>query len=74
MAVHPDFQRQGIGSKLLAEVCKLADESGQDIYLESTPAGLKLYQNTGFVSLESVELFDGEYCVTSMLRKSSPVS
>jgi hypothetical protein len=52
----------------------LADESGQDIYLESTPAGLKLYQNTGFVSLESVELFDGEYCVTSMLRKSSPVS
>jgi predicted N-acetyltransferase YhbS len=69
MAVHPDFQYQGIGRKLLAEVCSLADESSQDIYLESTPTGLKLYQNTGFESLGSIALFGGEYSWTWMLRK-----
>lgn len=70
MAVHPDFQGQGIGSKLLAEVCILADRWSQDIYLEATPAGLKLYQNTGFESVGEITLFDGEYCLTCMMRKA----
>jgi ribosomal protein S18 acetylase RimI-like enzyme len=74
MAVHPDYQGQGIGSNLLAEICNLADKSSQDIYLESTPAGLRLYQKTGFESLETWELFDRGYRLTFMLRKSSPVS
>jgi ribosomal protein S18 acetylase RimI-like enzyme len=73
MAVHPDFQAQGIGSKLLAEICHLADSSSQDVYLESTPVGLKLYQNTGFESL-GVIFFEGEYCLTCMLRKADLAS
>jgi ribosomal protein S18 acetylase RimI-like enzyme len=69
MAVHPDFQGQGIGRELLAEICNLADKSSQDVYLESTPAGLKLYQKTGFESLGYIAFFDGEYSLTCMLRK-----
>lgn len=73
MAVHPDFQAQGIGRKLLAEVCRLVDESSQDFYLESTPVGLKLYQNAGFESLGNI-FFEGEYCLACMLRKANLAS
>ena len=69
MAVHPAYQAQGIGSKLLAEVCHLADKSSQDFYLESTPVGMKLYRNAGFESLGNI-FFGGEYCLTCMLRKA----
>jgi ribosomal protein S18 acetylase RimI-like enzyme len=72
MAVHPDYQGRGIGGKLLARICSLADDSCQDVYLEATPAGLKLYQKAGFEGLGRMTLFDGEYSLTCMLRK--PVS
>jgi ribosomal protein S18 acetylase RimI-like enzyme len=54
MAVDPEWQGRGIGKLLLAEDCKRADQAGQDIYLESTVAGKRLYQ-----SLESVKSWMG---------------
>jgi ribosomal protein S18 acetylase RimI-like enzyme len=74
MAVHPDFQGQGIGVRLLAEICGLADSSNQDVYLEATPAGLRLYQKTGFESLGEITIFEGEYSLTCMLRKPASAS
>jgi ribosomal protein S18 acetylase RimI-like enzyme len=74
MAVHPDFQGRGIGGELLDRICSLADDSSQDVYLEATPAGLKLYQKAGFESLGEITLFDGEYSLTCMLRKPGPAS
>jgi GNAT superfamily N-acetyltransferase len=72
--VHPDFQGRGIGAKLLARICGLADDSSQDVYLEATPAGLELYQKAGFESLGKITLFDGEYSLTCMLRKPGSAS
>jgi len=70
MIVHPDYQGRGIGSKLLAEICRLADEVGQDVYLESSPAGTKLYLNAGFVRVGDIDLQEGRYVLACMLRKA----
>jgi GNAT superfamily N-acetyltransferase len=70
MIVHPDYQRRGIGTKLLAEVCSLADKVGQDIYLESSPRGTKLYLNAGFDRIGDIEMLDGAYVIVCMLRKA----
>jgi GNAT superfamily N-acetyltransferase len=70
MIVHPDYQRRGIGTKLLAEVCSLADKVGQDIYLESSPRGTKLYLNAGFDRIGDIEMLDGAYVIACMLRKA----
>jgi len=70
MVVHPDYQGRGIGSRLLAEVCKLADKVEQQIYLESSPAGAKLYLNAGFEKIGEIDLQEGQYVLACMLRKA----
>jgi GNAT superfamily N-acetyltransferase len=70
MVVHPDYQGRGIGSRLLAEVCRLADKAGQDIYLESSPVGTKLYLNAGFERIGNIDLQEGQYVLACMLRKA----
>lgn len=72
MIVHPDCQRRGIGSRLLAEVCSLTDEVGQDVYLESSPRGTKLYLNAGFDKIDNIDLLDGAYVLGCMLREARP--
>jgi len=69
MAVDPDYQGHGIAKRLLQKLCELADEAGQDIYLESTTAGLPLYKKAGFEVLGELSMLDGEYQLSSMLRK-----
>ena len=70
MAVDPKCQGRGIGKQLLAENCKLADQAGQDIYLESTSAGKKLYLAAGFEPLGEFKVLDGAVAVNPMLRKA----
>jgi ribosomal protein S18 acetylase RimI-like enzyme len=70
MAVDPDYHGQGIAKRLLQKLCEIADEAGQDIYLESTTAARTLYKNAGFEVLGELVILDGEYLLTSMLRKS----
>jgi len=77
MAVDPKFQGRGIGLKLLEYGFRIVDKSGQDLYLESTPGGKRLYQKAGFETLDSLDLssfnlLDGEYTLTAMLRKPKP--
>ena len=74
MIVHPDYQRRGIGSRLLAEVCSLTDKAGQDVYLESSPRGMKLYSNAGFDKIGEIDLLEGAYVLGCMLRKGSLTS
>jgi GNAT superfamily N-acetyltransferase len=69
MAVDPDYHGQGIAGQLLQKLCELPDEAGQDIYLESTIAARTLYKNAGFEVLGELEMLEGEYMLTSMLRK-----
>lgn len=70
MIVHPDYQRRGIGSRLLAGVCNLTDNVDQDIYLEASPRGTKLYLNAGFDRIADIDLLDGAYVLGCMLRKA----
>jgi len=72
MAVDPDYQGHGIAKRLLQKICEFADEAGQDIYLESTTAGLSLYKKAGFEVLGELSMLawlDGEYTLSAMLRK-----
>lgn len=58
--------------KLLEHGFEIVDKSGQDLYLESTPGGKRLYDKAGFETLQTLELLDGDYILTAMLRKSKP--
>lgn len=70
MAVDPKCQGRGIAKRLLAKDCELADRAGQDIYLESTPAGKRLYLTAGFELLGEQKILDGSVAVNPMLRKA----
>jgi len=74
MAVDPDYQGHGIAKQLMQKLCELADEAQQDIYLESTVAGLSLYKKAGFEVLGELSMLDGEYLLSSMLRKPKPLA
>jgi ribosomal protein S18 acetylase RimI-like enzyme len=69
MAVHPDYQGQGIAKRLLLKGLELADEAGEDVYLESTPGAKGLYLKVGFEVLEEFTVND-RFPMTVMLRKA----
>ena len=76
MVVHPDYQRRGIAKKLLLAACAHADKVGQDVYLEASPAGRKLYTSNGFEECgvdDLGKIVGAEYFpLTYMLRKFRP--
>ena len=43
MSVHPDHQRQGLGSKMLGRVCEEVDRLGWPAFAMASPAGVQLY-------------------------------
>ncbi|KAI5867563.1 acyl-CoA N-acyltransferase [Durotheca rogersii] len=70
MSVHPDHQRQGLGSKMLERVCEEIDRLGWPAFVMASPAGVRLYAKFGFDIVGRVETSEGEF--TSMLRQSRP--
>ncbi|TRX97631.1 hypothetical protein FHL15_001386 [Xylaria flabelliformis] len=48
MAVHPKYQRQGIGSMMMQRICKETDQQGQCAYVLAAPEGVPLYSKFGF--------------------------
>jgi ribosomal protein S18 acetylase RimI-like enzyme len=73
MTVRPDYQGQGIAKRLLLKGLGLADEAGEDVYLESTPSGKGLYQRVGFEVLEEFTVKD-TFAMTVMLWKAESKS
>ncbi|RMY61091.1 hypothetical protein D0863_11396 [Hortaea werneckii] len=67
--VDPDYQRQGIAGALLREGLEQADAQGLPAYLESTPEGALLYPRLGFETLEVMEMLDGRYRTSIMIRR-----
>ncbi|GAB1726200.1 hypothetical protein NU195Hw_g5286t1 [Hortaea werneckii] len=67
--VDPDYQRQGIAGALLREGLEQADAQGLPAYLESTPEGAFLYPRLGFETLEVIEMLDGRYRTSIMIRR-----
>jgi len=74
IAISPDYQRRGIGSKLVSYGVTKADEAGIPIFLTASPLGAKLYPKFGFLELErlevNVEEFGGESDEVNVHRKS----
>jgi putative acetyltransferase len=61
MMVHPDFWGQGIGSRLMTEILRLADEmlGLKRVELQvhtDNPAGIRLYEKSGF-TIEGTKYF-----------------
>jgi len=59
LAIHPGYQRQGVGSRLLDHHFTLVDSPDQTTvtapaYLESSPEGNRLYKSKGFVEVGEV--------------------
>lgn len=54
MAVHPDYQRQGVGALLMNWSIDAAERLDLPIYVESTVPGRHFYKAMGFESVEYV--------------------
>lgn len=61
MMVVPDCQRMGIGSRLLEDGLRVADEAGLPTWLGASDQGLSLYLKHGFVIDEVLEVDLGKY-------------
>ena len=51
ISVNPDFQRQGVGQKMLNHLIEYARKRAEQIFLEvrpSNPVAMELYRKTGF--------------------------
>lgn len=51
LAVHPEYQRRGVGAALVDWGLKHARERGEKAYLEATPFGIGLYLKKGFTTV-----------------------
>ena len=67
LCVHPEFQRKGVGTKLLDWGLERARERGQKVYLEATEFGIALYINKGFKELGEIVLGDREVVLPCMI-------
>ena len=47
MAVHPDYQRRGIGELLFKYEMDVCRQTGLPMYIESSKQGIKLYEKMG---------------------------
>lgn len=59
--VHPEYQRRGIGSKLLQWGKKKGDELGTKIWITSTPQARPVYEKNGWKVIEKHEIDLGKY-------------
>lgn len=67
MSVHPDFQRQGIGSAMLQRICDETDQCrGRCAYVLAAPEGVRLYLKFGFEVVGQVDTIYGN--IVSMFR------
>lgn len=73
--VHPEYQRQGIGSLLLEWGKKKADETRARIWLSSTPQAVSTYERNGWKVVERYDVMlekyggQGVYSRAWMLRE-----
>ena len=69
MLIHPDYQGEGVGKRLVRRGLEEVDKLGHDALLEGTTAGLPLYRSCGFEVLEEILLLDGRYPLGVMMRR-----
>ncbi|KAI9729534.1 MAG: hypothetical protein M1834_006730 [Cirrosporium novae-zelandiae] len=79
LAVLPQYQRKGVGKKLLAWGTDQADKNGHGCWIDATPQGKALYEQVGWEVYENIdtdlEVWGGEKYkgnisrICAMLRK-----
>lgn len=72
LATHPEYQRLGIGFKLIEQGVAKADEDGLACWCQSSPVGSQLYSKAAFRTLGSndYDLGDfGKYTFRYMIRR-----
>jgi len=69
VSVHPDYQKQGVGSMMMEHICKEADQLGGHLYVLASPAGVRLYSKFDFETVGQTNTEKG--VTTSMLRKAN---
>ena len=71
VTVKPEFQNQGMSSKLLKPMFEYLDRIGQDCYLEThKEENVKIYEHYGFELLEVSKIPKTDIVQYSMLRKT----
>lgn len=74
LAVHPGFQRRGVGDALVTWGLNQAGSRGEKVYLEASEFGIGLYLRKGFVALGNLAVGEeGTVVETCMLWKSDVV-
>lgn len=72
VTVKPEYQHQGMSSKLLNPMFKFLDRIGEDCYLEThKEENVKIYEHYGFELLEVSKIPKTDIVQYSMLRKSN---
>ncbi|KAL3421584.1 hypothetical protein PVAG01_08030 [Phlyctema vagabunda] len=61
LAVRPKYQRQGVGSKLLARGLELADRNNSKTFIQASPTGLSLYLRHGWEEVDEIVLDFSSY-------------
>ncbi|RDL41914.1 Acyl-CoA N-acyltransferase [Venustampulla echinocandica] len=61
LAVHQDYQRRGLGPKLLKHTLDLADAEGRLVYIEATTAGYPVYAKLGFKEINAISVDLSKY-------------
>ena len=56
LTINPEYQRRGVGGKLLEWGTQQADKHNEKIYLEASPAGRGLYLRHGFEIVGTLEV------------------
>ncbi|KAH2927247.1 hypothetical protein KXW73_008785 [Aspergillus fumigatus] len=66
LAVHPDYQGRGIGTRLLMVGVEEVRRLGLPAWLEASEAGYSVYRRCGFHDAERMELDFGKYGLSGM--------
>ncbi|RAH48589.1 GNAT family N-acetyltransferase [Aspergillus brunneoviolaceus CBS 621.78] len=65
LVTHPQHRRRGAATMLVRWGCELADRTGMPVYIDSTRAGVPVYERLGFVVVRE----DAEAGLFSMVRE-----
>jgi len=61
LVVDPEFQRMGVGKKLLQWGLAMADEQGVECWIDASPFGKGLYEKMGWKEISFVEVDLGKW-------------
>ena len=77
--MRPEFQRKGLGGRLVEWGINKAEEKGLQVYIEATEQGLGLYLRYGMIEVDRVDVDlepwgakNGEWIRYALLHKPAP--